>query len=67
MNREPLKHDLVSALMQRPMTAREAGDAIGTSTQATRKALQRMHELGIVRIRGFSNPPKPAFLFELCI
>lgn len=67
MNRAPLQTDLVHALLQRPMTAREAGELIGTGPQSTRKALQRMHEDGVVRIRGFSNPPKPAFLFELCL
>jgi predicted ArsR family transcriptional regulator len=62
----PLRDDILAELHKGPLSAKQAAAAVGTKYQYALAVLNRLCELGIVRRRGFSPPPKPGVLFELC-
>lgn len=66
MNATPLQDDIVHALREGPLTAKQIAIRVGSRThQPVNVALKTLVNAGRVKRCGFSKPPYPVFLFEL--
>lgn len=61
----PLRDDILLELHKRPLSARQAAEAVGTKYQYALAVLSQLCDLGICRRKGFTAPPKPSAMFEL--
>lgn len=64
MKRKPVHDELLAILASGPVSAPQAGKMLGMHKNNTRRALMKLVDDGHARIRGFSQGPKAAFLFE---